>query len=260
MVLVAAALAGAGCTMMSQPPPVLPTHARALSFTVVEGVQVVPTRAVVSAPGMQSVTLRGRADGNRVGLLTLPFDPRLGFVHRFDDRWQWGAHLGWLMNGAELRYVTAGDRLPLALTTGAQVSSPLAAWASIPLTWDARVQLSAHPRLGRGHVMLGAGLSTGRRQHAVVIPEGPLASYGVDQVAPVVLHVMRQETRVEGLVGVSFGFKWSTLAFAAQPFHVVAAGDASGARCRGDCTEGLELESFRAAWGAVFTVTLHAGR
>jgi hypothetical protein len=260
VLLVLLASSSLDCTALPQPPTVLAADDQTLSVTGVVGTQVVPTRAVVSAPKVRPVVLRTRLDGNKTGAFLFPLEPRLGVVHRAGDHIQWGGHVGWLMNGLDLHYLPSGadGEAPVVLTMGAQASTPWVARRWPAFAWDTRAEVSVHPRLGRWQGMLGAGISEGRRKHVLEVPDGPLASYGVDRPWPVALHVARRETRIEGLIGVSVRVRRLTLALAVQPFYTLAAGRAVAAYCDNSCEDGLRLESFEATWGAAFTATLYA--
>ncbi len=259
LLLASLVLSSLDCTTMPQPPVVLGADRQALSVGGVSGTQIVPTRAVASVPKGRPVVLRTRLDGNKTGATVFPLEPRLAFVHRAADRIEWTGHVGWLTNGLGLRYLPGGAEVPVVLAAGAQVSTPLAAWGSGPLTWDAQVQASVHPGTGTWRAMLGAGLSQGRRQHVLEVPEGPLAHYGIDQQTPVELVIAREETRIEGLVGVSLHRGRTTVALAGQPFYTLASGRAEVADCWTGCADGLRLDSFEARWGAAVTATVYVG-
>jgi hypothetical protein len=247
------------CSALPQPPPVLPgSQQRKFTFSIVEGLPYAPTRAVVSSPETGSTTLHRRLEALEAAPVGVLFEPRLGVVHRVSDHLQWSGHLGWWMSGLELRILpwAAAGRTPVVVTTGAQVDAPpLVLGSSIPALWDVRAQISVHPAVHGIQTMLGAGFSVGRRKHDIYRPEGPLATYGVDQTAPVLLRALRQEARIEGVVGFAIDIRKLRFALAAQPFYVVAEGDVSTAYCAG-CVEGLRVDSLDAAWGAVFTFAL----
>jgi hypothetical protein len=212
----------------------------------------------VSSPETGSTTLKRRFEAFEPSPVGLVFEPRLGVVHRVNDHVQWSAHLGWWMSGLELRILpwAAAGRTPVVVTTGAQVDAPVMVLGpfSAPI-WDVRAQVSVHPTVHGIQTMLGAGFSVGRRKHDIYLPEGPLATYGVDQDAPVLLRALRQEARIEGVVGFAIDVRKLRFALAAQPFYVVAEGNVSTADCAG-CVDGLRVDSLDASWGAVFTFAL----
>lgn len=111
--------------------------------------------------------------------------------------------------------------------------------------WDARVLVTVHPSLGDLHAVLGAGLSIGRRKHDIYLPDGPLATYGVDQFTTTYLEGLRDEGRVEAVLGIGFDHRKARFTLAAQPYYVVAAGKVSTLSCSG-CVEGLRVDSLEA--------------
>jgi hypothetical protein len=101
-------------------------------------------------------------------------------------------------------------------------------------------------------LLVGAGLSAGRRIHDLYIPDGPLG--GAHEWVASYLRAARIEGRVEGVVGISVPVRQHRFALAAQPFYVAAKGAVSAVACNA-CGEQLRVDALDAPWGVAFTLT-----
>ena len=256
LALVAVVASVAACATLPQPPPVLGVPGKRLSFAGTEGLPYVPTRATVSGPNTPPTVIErslGRHELSRAGFL---LDPRLSFAHRITDRLHWTGHLGWANSGLELRAFPRGDLVdtPVLVALGAQLNAAPAAifGPSVGTVWDVRAQLSAHPTFPSFQLIVGAGLSAGRRIHDVDAPVDMFRE-SPDWETPN-LQATRVEGRVEGIIGISVPVRLQRIALAAQPFFVAAKGAHSTLLACDICGE-LRVDALDAPWGVAFTLT-----
>jgi hypothetical protein len=239
-------------SMTPQVPPDFAVSRPRFSQGVIESVPYLPTRVVVRTPDAGDVVVRSRFETTPHPSLYL-LGPRYGFTHRLGDRVQWGGAVGLSTLGADLR-ARPWD-LPAVVALGAQIAQLPALADGRLVPWDVRALVGAQPTLGHIELLLGAGLSIGKRQHDVYLPDGDVAQYGVDQQLPATLIFERNELLGEGLVGVAFELGLTRVTLAVQPFYVVAHGSPTLTSCT-DCLGDDRLVSAEANWGATFTLVL----
>ncbi len=243
----------AACAMTPQPPPDFAVNRARFSGGVIETVPYVPTRVVVRTPDAGDVVVRSRFESTDAPAFYM-LAPQLRFTHRLGDRLQWGGTAGLRTLGAELR--VRPWNAPVVATLGAQIISYPALALGRSGAGDVRALVSAQPRLGPLELLVGAGLSIGRRAHEVYLsPDGGVAHYGVDEQGPATLEFARNEIWAEGVVGLAFELGPTRFTLAVQPFYVAAHGAPRLVGC-GDCLGGDELLSAEANWGAAFTLAL----
>jgi hypothetical protein len=263
-ILVALCGAGAGCSFLPAPPPLLPEPDQRFGVAGTVGRMYVPSRAEVVSPQTGPVTLRQTWDGEAAPGLPALFDPRLSVTVVASDRAQAAVHASWLSNGIELRYLTSavGPDTPLFLRVGGQTDGPLL----IPATgwpgfaWEARAGVSLQPSLGSWlRLLLGAAASFGPRRRAMLAPDESIGRNEADNIFPAELRVLRPELQGEALVGASLSL-WSAVrvAVAVQPFYVFSSGTIQSACFM--CADGVQVMSYQASWGLAVMVSAALGR
>lgn len=242
-------IAASACTPLAPPPPIWPVSERAMTFSVSQGVPIAPTEVRVSPVDGEPETLR-RVIQDRVVLIGF-IDPTLGFNVRLAPRASMRLHAGLSNLGAGALIKRSGVQFDVAAQTHSPLFIGFCATCSHP--WELRGQVAKQTE-GAWPLLFGVGGSLGRRVHGVVLPEGPLASYGVDQQVPEVLRIYRNEARIEATLGAAVPWAGTQVWLTWQPYLTVAHGRAIIGNTNGNID--LHLESMKQTWGGTLLVTL----
>lgn len=248
-----------GCAAMPPPPPIFPDSTDRFGLSVVHGLQVSPTKAVVRSQSSGRQIVTGNFEGADDRLAAVVLSPRFVVTPKFSEAWHAAGYLDLVSNGLELRYLPWGSsgRSPLLISLGAQNDS-IFTWGSgsADTSYQLRLGSSIQPRLGGGfQLLLGLGIGGGPYRRHLRLGTLPFDRHEADQQLVATLKVLRQELRADALVGAALTAGSFKIALAAQPYLVVAHGDARG-RCSA-CSENTTLETFASSWGTAATATIY---
>ena len=238
------------CTPLAAPPPVWPSGDRPLTLSIAQGVPVAPTKVTVSTPQTGKVTLRGVVQ-DRVPLAGF-IDPTLQGMFRPSSTVALRLHGGLSSIGAS----TLVKRTGLQFEIAGQTHSPLFLVACVTcegLPWEVRAQVAKESET-RFPFVVGLGASVGRRVHGLALPEGPLATYGVDQQVPVSFRVYRHEARLEGTLGVAIPWAANKFWLTWQPYVTALHGTPTAGSHTG--SPDLRFESIQQTWGGTIYLSL----